>query len=385
MRRSQEILDHKWFVDKVKPMLKEIGEALQLLHVFTMTDVHRVPFDMAVLNAIVSSFKLREDQEAEAEARMLRKKELRALFSKEMRPHQSARLMRHEQYMGKRVPVSDEQVSWSFEMRYNPTEFTDGIVAKFAANPVTGFGPNTWADPHDLRGPAVTAGFESLEAEVRARSTFVRGSAMRLDQVAVFEEETGRPINPAGRTGMRGRGLLGRWGPNYAADPIVTRFQGSQLQMVAIRRKDTGQWAIPGGMVDAGEAVTTTLLREFKEEAGDFGEASQKQRFDEMVDRLFENGELVYVGYVDDPRNTDNACTPAPSPNLPFPRCRASSVLAANGRDGDDCVPFSLQRHPGTRAAAQGGRRREGRDVARRGRERGVSIPRPLRLAPRLG
>ena len=66
MRRSQEILDHKWFVDKIKPMLKEIGEALQLLHVFTMTDVHRVPFDMAVLNAIVSSFKLREDQEAEA-------------------------------------------------------------------------------------------------------------------------------------------------------------------------------------------------------------------------------------------------------------------------------------------------------------------------------
>ena len=117
MRRSQEILDHKWFVDKVKPMLKEIGEALQLLHVFTMTDVHRVPFDMAVLNAIVSSFKLREDQEAEAEARMLRKKELRALVPKEMRPHQSARLMRHEQYMGKRVPVSDEQVSWSFEMR----------------------------------------------------------------------------------------------------------------------------------------------------------------------------------------------------------------------------------------------------------------------------
>ena len=27
-----------------------------------------------------------------------------------------------------------------------------------------------------------------------------------------------------GRTGMTGRGLLGRFGPNHAADPIVTRY-----------------------------------------------------------------------------------------------------------------------------------------------------------------
>lgn len=31
------------------------------------------------------------------------------------------------------------------------------------------------------------------------------------------------PSNPMGRTGMKGRGLLGRFGPNHAADPIVTR------------------------------------------------------------------------------------------------------------------------------------------------------------------
>jgi len=30
--------------------------------------------------------------------------------------------------------------------------------------------------------------------------------------------------NPIGRTGIRGRGCLGRWGPNHAADPIVTRY-----------------------------------------------------------------------------------------------------------------------------------------------------------------
>ena len=64
--------------------------------------------------------------------------------------------------------------------------------------------------------------------------------------------------NPIGRTGMKGRGLLGRWGPNHAVDPIVSRWQrdgkGEKVMMagkpvmefVAIKRKDTGDWAIPG-------------------------------------------------------------------------------------------------------------------------------------------
>jgi len=29
--------------------------------------------------------------------------------------------------------------------------------------------------------------------------------------------------NPVGRTGICGRGLLGRWGPNQGGDPVVTR------------------------------------------------------------------------------------------------------------------------------------------------------------------
>ena len=33
---------------------------------------------------------------------------------------------------------------------------------------------------------------------------------------------TGAPLNPSGRTGMVGRGLLGKYGPNHAADPVVT-------------------------------------------------------------------------------------------------------------------------------------------------------------------
>lgn len=33
------------------------------------------------------------------------------------------------------------------------------------------------------------------------------------------------------------------------------------------KRGDTGEWALPGGMVDPGEKVTSTAVREFQEEA----------------------------------------------------------------------------------------------------------------------
>lgn len=50
-----------------------------------------------------------------------------------------------------------------------------------------------------------------------------------------------RPLNPIGRTGLCGRGNLGRWGPNHAADPIVSRFSNGRLQFVGIQRGDTGR------------------------------------------------------------------------------------------------------------------------------------------------
>ena len=102
-----------------------------------------------------------------------------------------------------------------------------------------------WADPEDLdKIPDTDPLAERLSYE----------GAIRFDS-------QGFPVNPRGRTGMRGRGLLGKWGPNHAADPIVTRFHplSGQLQMVAVQRHDTGRWAIPGGMVDAGEKVLTTM------------------------------------------------------------------------------------------------------------------------------
>ena len=66
--------------------------------------------------------------------------------------------------------------------------------------------------------------------------------------------------NPYGKTGMRGRGTLGRWGPNEAIDYIVSRFKRDEndvilyregkplLEFLCIKRPD-GIWALPGNLL----------------------------------------------------------------------------------------------------------------------------------------
>lgn len=50
------------------------------------------------------------------------------------------------------------------------------------------------------------------------------GPVDRSSYSGVYRIDNGYPLNPYGRTGVIGRGLLGRWGPNHAADALVTRW-----------------------------------------------------------------------------------------------------------------------------------------------------------------
>ena len=152
-----------------------------------MADVHRLPLDMAVLKAVVSSFKMREEKDTEGEQRMLLMKQLSTLSGP---LHHNARREDHHSYKRKRTAVSDEQVPWRFDWAdYNPTEFTDDVV-------LTQGVAQGWADPPTpQRVP-----------DLMQRKSYEGGMADFLDKAGV-------PLNPRGRTGMRGRGLLGKWGP----------------------------------------------------------------------------------------------------------------------------------------------------------------------------
>lgn len=199
----------------------------------------------------------------------------------------------HEAAMGSHPAYPErakvQQVSFEEEDKeYSPVEFTHKAVIDNNYKIKQG----GWADP-DVNDMDL--------AEIEDRLTY-HGKVFIVN---------GKPINPVGRTGMVGRGLLGKWGPNHAADAIVTRFSPddpNMLQMVAIQRRDTGHWAIPGGMVDPGETVPAAMKREFMEEAGNLDMSPEEaEAHRAKVDGLFEHGTEIYRGYVDDPRNTDNA------------------------------------------------------------------------------
>jgi len=202
-----------------------------------------------------------------------------------------------------RFKVSDVFVPWmKMCPDYNPVEYDAPSVK---AGPV-------WADdPAKLADGEIA--FNTLDGKIN-----------RVSHVCEYliDVISNMPMNPKGRTGMTGRGLLGRYGPNHAADPIVTRwmrgddgkillneFNKPRLEFVAVKRKDNGEWAIPGGMVEAGDTVSLTLRKEFGEEALNTLELSQKDREIALgqIRKLFMSGIEVYKGYVDDPRNTDNA------------------------------------------------------------------------------
>lgn len=54
------------------------------------------------------------------------------------------------------------------------------------------------------------------------------GTVSRESYMGAYKVVNDVPLNPMGRTGVQGRGILGRWGPNHAADPVVTRWKRNE-------------------------------------------------------------------------------------------------------------------------------------------------------------
>ena len=127
---------------------------------------------------------------------------------------------------------------------------------------------------------------------------------MRSNVVDRYYDSQNNMLNPAGRTGITGRGVLGRYGPNLATDSIVIREnkKSGKYEVLLIQRSDTKQFAIPGGMRDVVtndskvklEPSFKTVLRELQEETGV-----------QLTDEEARSGKIVYSGVIDDPRNTD--------------------------------------------------------------------------------
>ena len=160
--------------------------------------------------------------------------------------------------------------------------------------------------------------------------------------------------NPYGRTGLGGRGVLPRYGPNRAAEPVITRSVmlngGKQTQVLVCKefRAGTPFFSLPGGLTQADEVNAMMpksrrvdeflmhLLNEYKGRKENAGPKSAQladntssttelraaaherlneelEKCKEMLKTVLESGIQVYPndryprGYSDDPRNTDHA------------------------------------------------------------------------------
>lgn len=114
---------------------------------------------------------------------------------------------------------------------------------------------------------------------------------------------------------MRGRGILGRWGVNHAADTIVTRYRRDEstnvimerdgkkvLEFLCYKRPDNS-WGLPGGFAHAGAtSIRDTQEKTFKEKVLGVEGANK-----EKLAKLFKKNIDIPTIYSHDVRNTDNA------------------------------------------------------------------------------
>ncbi|ESO08545.1 hypothetical protein HELRODRAFT_190762 [Helobdella robusta] len=188
-----------------------------------------------------------------------------------------------------RFPVPDNKVSWKVAYpSYKPPSYTSDEVL-------------------DGNYDEENMDHISFNAVDQMRRYDRRSCTGRYDIVDGF------PLNPRGRTGLKGRGSLNRWGPNHIYKLLLTRWADSEptsikpkkyLQFLAV------EFLAPGHKIIIPELLYPETSNPTMECLQDLPDAVELKRWlreeGDHVTHLFEDRQGSR-DYYDDPRNTDNA------------------------------------------------------------------------------
>jgi ADP-ribose pyrophosphatase len=183
--------------------------------------------------------------------------------------HLRIRAERPESYPP-RQRISIDEAPWMLDCDdYDPPYYVSPVVLENDRSKID----NGWADPEDF------------------------GLVRDLPRVAdaKYSDDGGKPLNPRGRTGLAGRGLLGLWGPNLSVQVLVARENPDtgKPEILLGGTESSLLLEVPKGFVLPDESTEEAVERVLSLEAG--------------WDPGRQEVQLVSEGYTYDSRQTDNA------------------------------------------------------------------------------
>ncbi|KAL5258667.1 hypothetical protein ACHWQZ_G009211 [Mnemiopsis leidyi] len=161
-------------------------------------------------------------------------------------------------------------------------------------------------EPAEYTDPSVCG--EKKLSEIKWNSNFEGDERRSYGEKYKIENEL--PLNPCGRTGLSGRGLLEKFGPNHVILPIITRTrergeEGHELEVLLDCRMEES-WCLPefkGAFNDSLPQKVYELLTSTELLLEDISSGKLEKRIRSIV----KAGILIHKGFLDSEYNTDNS------------------------------------------------------------------------------
>lgn len=227
------------------------------------------------------------------------------------------------------IRVDEENRDWEVPwLTYEPTEYTAQEVLN-----------DTTKRADHIIHHARKFKFNALDGDVDRRS--VEGKYL------MTEGDIGRPLNPRGRTGVSGRGLLWRWGPNPGGDVIISRwkrrsgnlirdaFEEPIVEVLMIKNGATDEMHLPGGLFVGRQNNEEFVAAEFAKALSETKVTKQvKIEEKKSMKALLETAKILFDGILNDPRNTDNAWVECTVTHYHDKEGNMTELLSSRGSSG---------------------------------------------------